>query len=382
VIAAPIFALALVAVPASAGGNGAKQRPAVKELLSGLSSPRGLALNCDADLVIGQGAFGPPGPVLVYDLHGKDKGTSFPVSDPANLTDVTVSPRDCTGWGIGPDTSGTPQPPEGEEGPGPDVHLYHQLADGTIVDVLNITAYQKTDPDPVDHDDPPNPTESNPYAMTATWRGDILIADAAGNDVIRVTPDGHASTMARFDLQSVSTAQVPPGLPGLPPSLPPTLPAEAVPTSITQGPDGAIYVGELKGFPFQDGSSNIWRIKPNADGAWCSVNTPDPTHSCRLYDMGFTGIQDLAFNPHNGKMYVYELAVGGVFAFEPALDPTSGASFPPAILLEVNRNWKGEKRREIAAGQLSQPGGIVFSGGTLYATDHVFTNGRLLKINT
>ena len=80
-----------------------------------------------------------------------------------------------------------------------------------------------------------------------------------------------------------------------PPDFPgePTHNAEAVPTTVTIGPDGAIYVGELKGFPFRPGSSNIWRIKPNADGAWCSVNAPDPTRKCSLWKTGFTAVQDI-----------------------------------------------------------------------------------------
>ena len=107
-----------------------------------------------------------------------------------NLIDVAISPLDDTGWGIGPVETG-------------DVHLFHQLADGTVVDVLNISAYQAEDPDPVDQDDPPFPEESNPYGLTITPEGDALVADAAGNDIIKVTPSGDATTVARFDLELV-----------------------------------------------------------------------------------------------------------------------------------------------------------------------------------
>ena len=51
------------------------------------------------------------------------------MTDPVNLVDVAISPKDGTGWGIGP----------GED---EHVYLYHQLADGTIETVLDITAYQ------------------------------------------------------------------------------------------------------------------------------------------------------------------------------------------------------------------------------------------------
>ena len=248
-----------------------------------------------------------------------------------------------------------------------------------MVDVLDIAAYQAGDPDPVDHDDPPNPSESNPYGLTIDRNGDALIADAAGNDLIRVTPDGHPTTVARFDLQSVATDHLPADFPGGP--LPPALDAESVPTTVTIGPDGAIYVGELKGFPFRPGTSNIWRIKPGAEGAWCSVNEPDPTHMCSLYSDGYTAIQDIAFDKRSGQLYVYELAAGGVLQFEPALDPESGAPFPPAVLLQVKHNREGEQRTELAAGQLSQPGGVVVVNGKVYVTDGVFTSGRLIRIS-
>ena len=52
--------------------------------------------------------------------------------------------------------------------------------------MLDITAYQAGDPDPVDQDD--DPIESKPYGLTITPEGDALVADAAGNDIIKVTP--------------------------------------------------------------------------------------------------------------------------------------------------------------------------------------------------
>ncbi len=346
------------------GGNG-DDRP-VRVLLRKLSSPKGLAVNAESDLVVAQGAFGAPGPVLVFFLGGPDSGTAVPVTEPFTIIDVAISPKDGTGWAIGPDDTGVG-------------HLFHQLTDGTIVDVLNIADYQAGDPDPVDHDDPPNPFESNPYGLTVMRNGDALVADAAGNDLIRVTPGGVATTVARFDLESIATDHLPPDFPGGP--LPPVLDAEAVPTTVTIGPDGAIYVGELKGFPFRPGSSNIWRIKPSAEGAWCSVNTPDRTRTCSLYSGGYTAIQDIAFNEHNGRLYVYELAADGVLPFEAALDPGSGAEFPPAVLLEVEISRRDHERTELAAGRLSQPGGIVTVGGKIYVTDGVFTSGRLSRIS-
>jgi hypothetical protein len=368
--------LVLTLAPAAAAqGNGHDDDSSAKLLLSDLSSPKGLAVNKDRNLVVGQGAFGAPGPVLEYDIRGRDKGKTTPLTEPANLVDVAVSPKDGTGWGI----TG-PIPPEGDPAPPPGAiprgHLLHQLRDGTVVDVLDITAYQAGDPDPVDQDRPPNPTESNPYGLTVDRKGNALVADAAGNDIIRVSPDGKAETVARFDVQAVSTADVPPGIPGIPYPLPPTITAEAVPTTVTIGPDGAIYVGELKGFPFKTGTSNIWRIDSRAVNASCSANTPDPTKKCSLYQTGYTAIQDIAFG--SGKtLYVYELAAEGVFAFEAGL---STGQFPDAVLLQSPKRDNTE-RKELAAGQLSQPGAVVVVNDDVYVTDSIFTGGRLLKID-
>jgi hypothetical protein len=145
---------------------------------------------------------------------------------------------------------------------------------------------------------------------------------------------------------------------------------------VTIGPDGAIYVGELKGFPFKRGSSNIWRIDPRANGAWCSVNKPDPKRQCSLYRTGYTAIQDIAFGHH--KLYVYELAAAGVFAFEAGLAP--GGTFPPAVLLQ-SPDRRSAKTQELAKGKLSQPGGVVVVNDNVYVTDSIFTGGRLLKID-
>ena len=103
-----------------------------------------------------------------------------------------------------------------------------------------------------------------------------------------------------------------------------------MPTTVTVGPDGAIYVGELKGFPFRPGSSNVWRIEADADGAWCSVNTPDD--DCTVYKSDLTAIQDIAFNNANNRLYVLQLARDGVLAFEEGLET---GVFPPGDAARV-----------------------------------------------
>jgi hypothetical protein len=320
-------------------------RPRAEVLLSGLSSPKPLTIDTNGNPVVGQGTFGPPGPVLEYVLRGPDRGSTIDLVDQLNLTDLAIGSDDAA-WAIGGDRI-----------------LYRADAAGNVEAVLRIPKYQKTDPDPVDQDN--FAAESNPYGLAVLPGGDALVSDAANNDLLRVTPDGDVITVARFDLESVSTDH-------LDGNYPPTLTAEAVPTTVTIGPDGMAYVGELKGFPFRPGSSHVWRVDPDLEGAWCSVNTPDP--DCTVYASGFTAIHDIAFNPHNGKLYVYELAADGVLAYEEGFET---GDFPPAVLLKV----KAHKRAELAAGELSQPGGVsVAHDGTVFVTDGMFSDGRLLRI--
>ncbi len=340
-----IGALLITAAPAAAHSN---KHGRAQVLVEGLSSPKGLAIGSKSSVVLAQGAFGPPGPILEYFFKGANKGTSAPLTDPVNVTDVAMTP-DGAGWAIGGD-----------------FWIYRMTPDGTITPILDMAAYQVGDPDPNNLAD--DPAETNPYGIAALKTNDVLVADAAGNDIIRVSPDGSAVTVARFTTRLVRTDKVGD------PTLPPKLPAEAVPPSIAIGRDGWAYVGQLVGFPGRPGSAKIWRVNPYAEDATCDAS--HRTRNCKVWKSGFTSIVDLAFNPKNGTLYVYEIAKKGWLAFEEGFAP--GGVFPKAVLLEVRR---GHKPRELAKGKLSQPGGVVVArDGSIFVTDGMFTGGRLLRI--
>ena len=114
-----------------------------RPLITDLSSPKGVDVGPLGNVVVAQGAFGPPGPVLLFDPTAPRRDRVTEITGPFSIVDVAISPLDGTGWAIGTDQ-----------------FLYHQFADGTIEAVLNIAEYQVTDPDPVDQDD--FPEESNP----------------------------------------------------------------------------------------------------------------------------------------------------------------------------------------------------------------------------
>jgi hypothetical protein len=109
-----------------------------------------------------------------------------------------------------------------------------------------------------------------------------------------------------------------PGAPTDPCQLPPMIPAEAVPTSIAIGPDGAYYVGEVKGFPAPLDRSRIWRIEQGTRHARCGESA-----DCRVVADGFTSIIDLTVG-WDGTMHVVELDEASWFAVEVTQTPQGG----------------------------------------------------------
>ncbi len=224
---------------------------------------------------------------------------------------------------------------------------------GRLAQVADVAAHQATDPDPTNLEG--DPAESNPYGLEAGF-GVAYVADAAGNDLLRVFPNGRVQTVARFPNQVVSTAHIPAGEG---PPLPPELPTEAVPTSVAIGPDGALYVGELKGFPHTPGTSRVWRIERSARDADCDPAAT--TGPCRIFADGFSAIHDLDFG-RDGTLYVLELHRGGAAAFEGGGDPTGTGR-----LVRVRPDGT---RTELLAGELTAPGGVaVTRRGEVYVTN-------------
>src|SRR5204863_257016 len=87
--------------------------------------------------------------------------------------------------------------------------------------------------------------------VSESGNGDGWVVTAAGgNDILRVSPHGKISLIAVLHAKMVLA---PPFL-GLPPGT--KIPMQAVPTSVVCGPDGALYVGQLTGFPFPVGAAN------------------------------------------------------------------------------------------------------------------------------
>jgi hypothetical protein len=126
--------------------------------------------------------------------------------------------------------------------------------------------------------------DSNPYAVYSAQGRKRLVADAGGNSLVEVNHGGQIKTLAVFPDRMVTYPPMFGGGPG---------PMQSVPTSVTEGPDGAIYVGELTGFPFLAGEARVHRVLPGG--------------RTQVFAGGFTAIHDIAFGP-DGSLYVLEIA--------------------------------------------------------------------------
>ena len=186
---------------------------------------------------------------------------------------------------------------------------------------------------------------SNPNSV-ASFADRRYVVDAGGNDLLRVGPTGRISTLAVFPQRLVPA---PPGFPV------PEIPMDAVPTGVVVGPDGALYVSQLTGFPFPAGGANIYRV-PRGGG--------EP----EVYASGFSAVTDLAFGP-DGSLYVLEFATNGFLVG------------PPGALTRVKPNGS---RKTIASEGLVAPTGVVVSrNGAIYVSNFGASAGigEVVRVN-
>jgi hypothetical protein len=188
--------------------------------------------------------------------------------------------------------------------------------------------------------------DTNPVGMVRDGDGYVL-ADAGGNAVVRAS---HKGTFTTVTALPPGSALAPPFL-GLPPGT--QIPTDAVPTSVVQGPDGAYYISQLTGFPFEKGDANIWRVVPGqAATVWAS---------------GLTNLTDLAFAP-DGSLYAVEISHEGLL------------NGPIGALVKIT---PGGSSHQTVLGGLFAPYGLAFGNGAVYVSTCTvcFGGGEVLKID-
>jgi hypothetical protein len=233
---------------------------------------------------------------------------------------------------------------------GDDRRLYRVQLDGSARPIADVGAFEATvNPDQ-------GVIDSNPFDLARLGGGRVLIADAAANALLIANRQGQLDWVATLPPEDVPTDNVKElaGCPDAPPDLadacdlPDQIPAEPVTTSVAVGPDGAYYLGELKGFPAPLGESKIWRIAPGTRHARCGASP-----ACSVVADGFTSIVDISFGP-DATLHVVEIdeaswlavelggedAVGGTVdacAWGSWTCPEEATRLPIPIAVTVNR---------------------------------------------
>ncbi len=332
----------------------------MRVLASGLTNPRGVAVGTDGRVYVAEAGTGEAGTGRVIEVrHGDVRAlvtglpsAVSPEGEVTGPTNVTVFHRRLTAViGAGP---------RALDGRFTTLRRLRPGSDRTLGD---IAAFVDAHPDTTDVDQPPNPTDSNPYGVARVDETHYLVADAANNTLLMVGPAGSVRRVAKFPNEIVSTAHLPFPFPA------PAIPAEAVPTTVAIGPDGYAYVGELKGFPFTPGSSRVWRVAPWANDVMCDPGaTSGP---CTVFLGGMTSVTGLDFGP-DGSLYVLSIVKAGVFSLFSGGD-TTGALY----------RVKNGVTTELAPGQLPVAGDVaVGRDGTAYVTVDSTSSGggRLVAV--
>lgn len=163
---------------------------------------------------------------------------------------------------------------------------------------------------------------SNPYDFVIK-DNTAYIGDGGANVVWNVNLDTGETTATKIPGQTVENPEFPPNapipgagqeqppagqqgqdaLPGVPAeqeasgppagSVPNQIDIQSVVTGVEIGPDGAVYAGELTGFPYPEGKAKVWRIGENGE--------PE------VFADGFTQITDIKFDK-DGNLLVLQFA--------------------------------------------------------------------------
>ena len=340
-------------------GSAVAQAPAV--VMSGLDNPRGLAFAPNGALYVAEAGRGGAGPCVVNQNTGETrcfgksgaitrlwKGQQSRVAEGleshAQPDGSSASgPNDISFQGTGGAyiTMGLGGDPDFLEALGGEYFgsLIHMAASGKWKVVADVALHE------FEENPAGGPVDSNPFGVLAE-PGGRLVADAGANALLRVAANGTVETVAVFPPLQNPTGFGPPLI-------------ESVPTAVARGPDGALYVGQLTGFPFVQGLANIYRLLPGqAPELYCAG--------------GFKAIMDLTFGP-DGSLYVVENATNA-FPPPPPFAPNSG---------RLSRVGPGCTSVEPLLEGLDRPTAVaVDADGAIYVTNHGVTAGmgEVLKI--
>ena len=184
--------------------------------------------------------------------------------------------------------------------------------------------------------------ESNPYAVADEGYDSAVVADAAGNSIVRVVDD-KVSTVAvlppinqKFDKPTVrklmrqvnrkleKADKDPIARDYFDVCIGEKFASNPVPTDVEVGPDGYLYVSTLPGFPELPGYARVFKVHPYS-GEYSTVAR------------GLTGATDLAV-ADDGTIYVSELFAFQVSAIAPDGGPVSSTFVDCPTAVEIDSN--------------------------------------------
>lgn len=312
VAVAPLVTVALAAAPAQAStataanqgtsNRGTSSAPKVRVLSSSLVFPLQLAVSGKSVYVADSGAsqlvrLGASAPLVTGPQPGEVGGVSVGRGGALAYTTLNYATGAATfvvntrsGPTLVADTSGF------ERTHNPDARVEYGVA--------NPSACVKAALEAIPGGPPATYTgqvDSHPYASVQV-KGGWVVADAGGNDLLKVSPSGRISVLAVLPAQPYTFTKASAAALGLPDCVVGvTYRFESVPTDVELGPDGMLYVTTLPGGP-----------ETPALGARGSLYQVDPRSGAyRKIAEGITGATNVAVTDH-GQIFVTEFFAGRV----------------------------------------------------------------------
>jgi hypothetical protein len=336
-----VFALVLGLGLSQAGTTQAQGARTV--VIGGLDAPRGLTFGSDGKLYVAeagaggdtQSAWVPPFQTAKIGPSGRilriDGGQSTVVA--SGLQSVALGPgAEVTGVNDLAFAGSTLYAIVGQQNPLPTGTKTSSLlvkvgADGKGETVADLGKYE------LDNNPDGTVPDSNPFGLTAGPDGSLYVADAGGNDVLKVTPSGEVSTVMAWK-------------------------DNPVPTTIAFDKNGRLHAAFLSHAPFLVGSSRLERL----DSGSSEVIVPN-----------LTMVVDLKIGP-DGMPYL--LQHSGEFVLNPP---------PPMMRANTGRVLRvGPNGLEEMAGGLNYPTKMAFGpDGTLYVSNNGSNapkNGEIVKL--
>lgn len=199
---------------------------------------------------------------------------------------------------------------------------------------------------------PPQPI-TNPYDLVLMPSGDVLITDSGRNSVLRVTPEGEVVDYALFPEVEVADADET---------------AQAVPTGDVWGPDGALYVATLTGWPHPAGAAVVYRVT-DANGDGDALDDGEVTS----YAGGFSAATDVVFED-DGSLLVTEFSTN-------MSELVQDLTHAQAVLLPgrlVRRAPDGTT--SVVAENLVGPTGVAVVDGRIFVSEEFA--GRVVEVGS